>query len=109
MPNLSSLTRALEVFRAGGMTTSRMRECIQAWLNGADFTDCEDVFVEADRCLNNESETQWDDHPLPWYAADFMIWDARGDAIVNAHSETGRPYFEEEVEQRILAAVNIQP
>lgn len=37
--NAHKLSNALHVFRAEGMTISKMRECIDAWQLGADFTE----------------------------------------------------------------------
>ena len=53
-PDIHKLDKALDVFRLGEMTISKMRECISTWLLGADFsyencTNDEDVFKEVDR------------------------------------------------------------
>lgn len=68
-PDPLKLTRALEVFRLGGMTLSRMRECIEAWLLGADFSKCETtdhVFSLTDFCLKRCTCTpcSYDPEPL---------------------------------------------
>ena len=111
MHNSHELSRVLEIFQAGGMTISRMRECLDVWLLGADFshaTTRQDVFKEIERVFDDYREAKkWNEHSLPWYSADGMIWDASGDAIVDIHSSTGQPYFDDDVVRTILTAVNL--
>ena len=54
--NPHKLINALEVFRAGGMSIDRMRDCIEAWIKGADFSTCwndDEVFIEADKWITH--------------------------------------------------------